>query len=303
MLKNVNITHNTRLSVLYALQYYSIFDYPLKAEEIFQNAPHHCTLSDIIIAIDELETENKIFAYEGYYTLTPDVAALVYRRKKGNALARIQEVSAYKTGSFIYKFPFVRFVGISGSLSKGYADEHSDFDFFIITDKNRLWICRTLLHLYKKLTFITGRQHMYCMNYFIDTERLQLQEQNRFTAVELSTMMPVAGNAVYNYFIKANKWVAAYAPNKYYTLHAGSMEKQRPVLKKVAERIINLCIPTRVNCWLMKLTDGKWRKKWSKKNYPPEDYDLAFKTTLHVSKNHPANHQKRILACIRRFGI
>jgi hypothetical protein len=45
----------------------------------------------------------------------------------------------------------------------------------------------------------------------------------------------------------------------------------------------------------MNLTNNKWRKKWARKNFPMEAYDLAFKTRLHVSKNHDKNYQEKIL--------
>ena len=41
---------------------------------------------------------------------------------------------------------------------------------------------------------------------------------------------------------------------------------------------------------------GKFRiKKWGRKNFPMEAYDLAFKTRLYVSKNHDKNYQEKIL--------
>src|SRR5690606_39126981 len=108
---------------------------------------------------------------------------------------------------FIYLFPFVAFVGISGSLSKGFAAADGDFDFFIITSANRLWICRTLLHLFKKLSFLAGAQHRFCMNYFIDISHAAIEERNRYTAIELSSLIPVCGLKVYQHFLSQNKWV------------------------------------------------------------------------------------------------
>jgi hypothetical protein len=43
----------------------------------------------------------------------------------------------------------------------------------------------------------------------------------------------------------------------------------------------------------MRLTAGKWQKKWAERNYPMSDYKIAFKTTLHMSKNHPANQSEK----------
>ena len=57
---------------------------------------------------------------------------------------------------------------MSGSLSKHFADEKSDIDFFIITSANRLWIARTCMHLFKKVSYIAGKQHWFCMNYYVD---------------------------------------------------------------------------------------------------------------------------------------
>jgi hypothetical protein len=52
------------------------------------------------------------------------------------------------------------------------------------------------------------------------------------------------------------------------------------------------------NHFLMKLTDAKWRKKWSRRGFPQEDYDLAFKTRINISKNHRLNYQKRVLSAL-----
>src|SRR6202022_4223033 len=89
----------------------------------------------------------------------------------------------------------------------------SDIDFFIITKANRLWIARTLMHLFKKLTFLTGHQGWYCMNYYVDEEALQIEEKNIFTATELITLLPVCGNGTMEEFFRANNWASSYFPN------------------------------------------------------------------------------------------
>jgi len=294
MIKSIiNTDKQVPYNVIRALRYYSLFKYPLKAEEIYGNLPVACSLSSLLVALEYLEEMKQIFKYEGYYCLDPEVEAWVHRRKNANLLADKKKILAVKVGKFISKFPFVRFIGISGSLSKGYADRKSDFDYFIVTDKNRLWICRTLLHLFKKITFLARQQHKFCMNYFIDTHNLKIEEQNLFTAVELSSLIPVAGYETYIQLEKANDWVSKYLPNGYIGFNTGidTIDNGKSYIKNLCEFALNRLHPEPLNHKLMKLTDIKWRKKWEKKNYPMEDYDLAFKTTLHVSKNHHLNHQ------------
>ena len=286
-------------AVLNALKYYAIFHYPLTAEEIHGNCNAYCSLQAVKDSLDELHSNNLVYKYNDFYSLKSDVKELTLRRKEGNMLALIKEPKARKVGSFIYKFPFVRFVGISGSLSKGYADNKSDYDFFIITEKNRLWICRTILHIFKKATFLVGQQHKFCMNYFIDKHKLELEEKNQFTAVELASLIPVKGEIIYTAFLDSNKWANDFFPNGYYRFtEPATVTDSKSIIKKATEFVLNLFFVERANQMLMRLTDIKWRKKWSKKNYPMEEYDLAFKTTLHISKNHHRNHQKKVLSRI-----
>ncbi len=112
----------------------------------------------------------------------------------------------------ISRFPFVRAVLASGSLSKGYMDEKSDIDFFIITAPHRLWIARTLLVLYKRL-FLGGSHKHFCVNYFVDEDHLEIEEKNLFTATELATVLPLYGAEQYKSLIKTNGWVRDFFPN------------------------------------------------------------------------------------------
>src|SRR5258708_1655615 len=109
-----------------------MFRYPVTAQEI-------CRFSDQPVNPVEIEatlnllTENKhIWKLDEFYSLQHD-RSLIERRRKGNKRADELLEIAYRVGRSLYKFPFVKGVGVSGSLSKNYADEDADIDFFIIT--------------------------------------------------------------------------------------------------------------------------------------------------------------------------
>src|SRR5690606_18040183 len=140
--------------------------------------------------LDAMVRDESIFFAHNMYSLE-NSGQIFLKRLVGADLAAEKMKEARRCADIIAGFPFVRGVYISGSLSKGYADEQSDIDFFIVVEKKRLWICRTLLHLFKKLTFLINRQHSFCMNYFLDESMLCLEEQNIFTATELYTLVPV----------------------------------------------------------------------------------------------------------------
>src|SRR4029453_8923510 len=96
----------------------------------------------------------------------------------------------------IASFPYVRCVCISGSLSKKYFDDTTDIDFFVITKPGRLWVCRTFLILFKKLFLLNSKKY-FCINYFIDSDNLEIPDQNIFTATELTTLIPMHDYELY----------------------------------------------------------------------------------------------------------
>jgi len=79
----------------------------------------------------------------------------------------------------------------------------------VITTHNKLWICRTFLILYKKIFLLNSRKY-FCVNYFISSEQLEIAEQNRFTATELNTLIPMQGKAHFEKFYTKNTWVKNY---------------------------------------------------------------------------------------------
>ena len=277
------------------LTYFGIFKYPLTTSEIHAFNPYPASEYDIQDALSKLLSEGRIFQHQGYFMLEDDVE-WVKERKKGNIQARQLLEKSGKYVSIIASFPFVKAIAISGALSKFYAGDKPDIDYFIITSRNRLWIARTFLHLFKKLTFITGHQHYFCMNYFIDMNALEIPNRNQYTAIETATILPVYNLELNRKFMEANRWFSEFLPNyptkihDDYLIHVG----KRP-FKSIAEFVINHLFPEKLNTFLMNLTDKKWRRKWSGHNYNENDYRRSFQTEIHISKNHPADYEKKIM--------
>lgn len=286
--------------ILFTLQYFAMWNYPLTTSEIHKFSNVSGSIQEITNAVLQLTDSGLIYSHEDFYSTKEEIKALVLQRKKGNALAEKKLAAAMRAGKIIYAFPFVKYVGISGSLSKGYAEDKSDFDFFIVTQENRLWISRTLLHLFKKLTFLFGQQHKFCMNYFIDESALEIKERNYFVAIELATLIAVKGFAINELLHKKNTWLKHFLPNAYMR-NTLPLELNKPILKTIAENLFNMAYAANLNVALMQFTDKLWQRKWRRKNYPMQDYCQAFKTRINVSKNHPANYQKIVLRHLKKI--
>jgi hypothetical protein len=285
--------------IIKTLGYFGIFSYPLTPAEIHRFLPAGCSPEEMETTLHSMALEQKVSCSSfGFYSLEPNEPWSV-NRLAGNERAFALLSRSHRFVKIIRSFPFVEAIAISGSLSKYYAAADADIDYFIITRSNRLWISRTLLHLFKKLTFIPGCQHYFCMNYFVDTDAMEMADRNIYTAIEMATLIPVYNPGTIEGMKKLNSWTSDFLPNEpmnqdlAYVVPAG---KER--VKQFTEWMLNLLWPGNFNQFLMGLTDRKWRKKWKKKGFPMNDYDRAFQTTLHVSKNHPADFQKRIMLAL-----
>jgi predicted nucleotidyltransferase len=282
------------LAILKSLIYFDIFNYPLSENDIKNFL--ECYVSDEVFttALEQLVFDKIVFKVGEFYSLQND-RQHAEERIQGNLRAQKLLDKAAKVGAFIYKFPYVRAVAVSGSLSKNYADKKSDIDFFIITKANRLWIARTFLHLFKKLTFLTGKQHFYCMNYFVDENALTIPEKNIYTAIEIATLLPIAGTFTMNKFFENNDWTEKSLPC-YDVKRTLKTSEGSSSFKKFTEWIFNGGTGDRFDNFLFNWTTRRWKRKEQRglKNVKGKIMNLC--TGKHFSKSNPETFQEKILA-------
>lgn len=275
------------------LAYFDIFHYPVTANEIRAFLSSTPKEEDLVAALDRLYVEKRIFNQDNLYFLR-DEPGMVYQRRSDNRRAQVLMKTAYKISRFLFQFPYVRGIGISGSLSKNVADENADIDFFIITKSNRLWISRTIMHLFKKLTFLFRKQHLFCMNYYIDEEELQITDKNIYTATEVVTLVPVCGNGVLNKFFEANSWTQAFFPN--YHLFVPPPKKTRSsIFKTIIEFLLNNKLGELLDNHLMRITSERWDKKELNEKRNVKGGRMGLRTGKHYSKPNPAFFQQKVL--------
>jgi len=279
--------------ILTTLAYFDMFNYPLTRAETFVYLQQKHRRSDFEMALKCLVASQFVYNFDSFYTLKNDMS-IVSRRAAGNQKAAELMKTARKVGQFLIHFPYVRGIAISGSLSKNYADAGSDIDLFIITQKNRLWVARTLMHLFKKLTFLLQKQHCFCMNYYLDEQQMQIPEKNIYTAIEVITLIPLQGDAVFEQFFVANSWTKDYLPNNYLRLSTAKPVK-RNWFKQAVEFLLNNKLGDNVDKALMKITDDRWRKKTIKKRVNMHGVILSMSAGRHYAKPDPVNFQPFLL--------
>lgn len=296
--KPINV-HNDQESfkgaVLRTLVYFDIFNYPLTADEIhsFSQERGLPQGEHLYKLLQDMVDDRLIFNVNDFYLLQDD-STLVKRRLEGNERASNMLKVAGKVSRFISCFPFVRAVMLSGSISKGYMDKNSDIDFFIITAPGMLWFTRTMLVLFKRI-FLFNSHKYFCVNYFIDTENLEIEEKNIYTAIECITLIPIIGENYYRDFLQSNSWTKEYFPNINAARQLEHIQRSRKNIPKyLFENFFTNRAGTFLDRYFMKLTYKRWRKLFSNQ-FSKDDFDVAFKTKKYASKNHPKFYQKKIL--------
>ena len=279
-------------SITRTLAYFDIFHYPLTCDEIREFLGAKFPEPVFLECLRQLLEDGKIYFFDNFYSLQNN-PLLQHKRQQGNQRAERLLDKAKRTGRFLYQFPFVSAVAISGSLSKNYADDNADFDYFIITRPGRMWVARTLMHLYKKLTFLTGRQHQYCMNYYIDELALRIEDQNIFTAIEMKTLLPVAGEKTVNTFFRINQdWTANFLP----TAKFRKVEPEGPRENFIKQFFQKLTGFDALDDIFYRVTEKRWKRKERKGLKNKKGITMGLLCSKHFARANPGGFQEKLLA-------
>lgn len=279
--------------ILATLSYFDLFDYPVTQTEIFQFAQNTYTYEELSDGLHQLLASSWVYRLDDFYSLRND-HRLVARRRAGNARARDMMKTADRIASFLSAFPFVRGVAVSGSLSKNFADEGSDIDFFIITAENKLWLARSFMHLFKKLTFLLKKQDWFCMNYYIDESALQIREKNTYTATEVVTLIPLRGIDAFQKFQARNKWSRHFLPN--HTMKVSYVQAvKKPWVKQCIEIMLRNPLGNLADHLLMRLTAKRWAGKTARNRRNSRGIVMSMDAGRHYAKPDPGQFQQQLL--------
>jgi hypothetical protein len=279
--------------VLKSLLYFDIFQYPLTASELCALHPLKDVQADAIAsALEQLCAQRLIYAHQGFYQI-PETPSYTERRLRGNALAESRMHQARKRSRLVAAFPYVEAVMISGSLSKNYMEPSSDIDFFIVTKPGRLWLARTLLIAFKKIVLFNSHKD-FCLNYFVDTDHLEIEDKNVFTATEVAFLYPTYNPSCYRQFRAANTWADNYYPNYGLRVTRGCTESAPKFMRRVGEWLLRGRIGDWLDARFMKTTMKRWHQKFN--HLEKERFEVAMRSRKYVSKHHPSAFQDRVIS-------
>jgi hypothetical protein len=272
--------------------YFDVFHYPLTPDELFQNLLVPIGREEFDQALENTVRQNLLSLKDGFILCPGTSHDSVLRRRKGNHEAGRIMPLAYRYSRKIATFPFVEGVYLSGALSKNYYDEKGDIDYFIVTAPNRLWICRTLLILRYKL-LPGSKKKFWCVNYFISSDNLEIEDKNPFTGTELAYLLPTVNYSIYEGIIQSNAWFRNFLPNKTTAVADNCIETPRSLTKKITESFFSGRFGEWVDDLLLAVTLKHWQKKFPELN--AMDFELQFRSRKNVCKRHNTGYQNKVL--------
>lgn len=155
----------------------------------------------------------------------------------------VEAKNAVKTLGVI---PWIKLIGVTGSVAAFNAEENADIDFFIIAEKNRLWLVRLftviLLKLIGRYRTNDSPNGKICPNIYVDEQNLSWpkNKRNLFIAQEIIMMHPLLNREnTYFKFIKANQWVHEHFRN--FNVEYGAEKKKENKQSKIIHSAENLC--------------------------------------------------------------
>ncbi|MDI6778089.1 MAG: hypothetical protein QMD77_02760 [Patescibacteria group bacterium] len=265
-------------NILNTITYYDILDYPLTSFEVWKyligiencelrivngnSENKEYSLGEIIEVLENKEPKKYIEEFRGFYFLK-GWKELVEKRIQNDKNSIAKHKIAERVVWWLRFIPFVRMVAVTGTLAMKNPEKESDIDFFVVLEKERIWIGRLLVtlavHLLGRRRYGKKIKNRICLNYFVTTESLKIKRQDLFAANEYSFIYPLFGFSVYKKFGEANiGWIKKYKPNfefsdlkpaKYFV----EVSPRQRGIQRLLESLINSLWGDRIESWLRKL--------------------------------------------------
>lgn len=212
-----------QLSIIKTLAYADVFDFPMKNWEIWKYYISGQKVSHKILSgfLESMVESGLIGRINNYYFLKGR-QVLVKIRCAREKESRLKINIARETCRLLSLIPWLKLIGISGSLSMMNAKKADDIDLFIVTEKHALWIVRFMVNMVLILRKIKRSRNdsyginLVCPNMFVAVDNLCLprEKHNLFSAHEVAQVKVLLNrDQTYELFMKANVWVKACLPN------------------------------------------------------------------------------------------
>ena len=218
----INKTKEIKEAIYKTIVFFDIFSYPLTAFELWQYVSAKCGLAELESILVDLDY-NKIEKQGAYYFLKNRAEIIKTRTRRYNYSDR--KMKRAMRVSRVFKFiPWIKMIAIGNIMGSNNLKDGSDIDFFIVTEKKRIYLTRFFTTLLTKFLLLRPRvndvRDKICLSFYISEDRIDLQslhlEKNNdpYFSYWLANLMPIyERDNFYKLFIEENSWINKALPN------------------------------------------------------------------------------------------
>ncbi|MCQ3930334.1 MAG: hypothetical protein DPW16_07725 [Chloroflexi bacterium] len=207
-------------AILMTLLYADVFSFPMTAREI-----HHfligCSASEEEIECAIVNPSAWLTQYievgtlnqQPIYTIRKADNTPVFETRQQRDIASMELwPKARRYGVLLGHLPFVRMVAITGALAmRNAGSPQDDLDYLLVVKQGRVWLARLGAVVLVRVCKVFGV--MLCPNYVLADTALEQNRHDLFMAHELTQMIPLTGQVVYQQMRSLNQWADAMLPN------------------------------------------------------------------------------------------
>ncbi|MBT6401129.1 hypothetical protein HN803_06015 [candidate division WWE3 bacterium] len=217
--KKVGHTARVETAILETLGYRSIFNYPMSFYQIntFLLSKRKVRPEVLKNALNHLVRTRKLGVKVDKYYIYKN-KTVPWKQRYNNSqrlLKRAQNIS-----KILSKIPWIKFIGVTGSVAAFNGTKNDDIDFFIVTKAKRLWLTRGFVFLILKILDLLRTDEdpnrKICPNIFVDETNLAWDKKARnvYVAHEVVMLHSVFDrDDTYFRFIKSNDWAFKFFAN------------------------------------------------------------------------------------------
>ncbi len=216
-------------SILRTVAYFSYFEYPLTAFEIWKwlfvvPGERPVLFGEVDACLQTSAVLRRHLAQEGGFFGLGDVAAQVVERKRRlhDAIRKYQKLN--KVLKILGRLPWIDGIAVCNSLSWFNTREDSDIDLFVVTSPGRTWCARLLATL--PLMLLRARpgeaaEDPICVSFFaapsqFDFSKIKIGADDPYLALWCRSLVPLIDRSGWSAaFFAANAWVGEVLPHSW----------------------------------------------------------------------------------------
>ncbi len=236
---------NIRKAILSAVAFFDIFEYPLTAWEIWKFLyKNKASFSDVLRELEAMLEKNHLAQSQGYY-FSPHKEKYILTRNKRYGFAEKKYAIAKRCATILSYLGGVKLVCVCNSLALSNVREESDIDFFIITQKDRIWSTRffvtAIIHIAGLRRHHEKIKDRVCLSFYISENSLDFEnilfENDIYFFYWLANLYPLCDRE--NTFEKLwneNLWLYERLPNIFLRTPSLRRRVNKHTLKKIIIR-------------------------------------------------------------------